>query len=167
MTTLADLHRAVQQTLASKRLGTPVFVRYLYHTPHKGQAVIARLAKTTAVVRDWLAQPIERVFAQGSAASRHVTLTLEFRGGLTAVVTWVGTAGRGSGVDLTVLGNHGAAYHDAGDAQLWDEAFTADDVAPDRDLITLIDRAIKSGRPEALTPSPSPQRGEGRHGGNR
>lgn len=148
MTTLADFHRAVQTTLASKRLGTPVFVRYLYHSPLKGQAVVARLAKTTAVVRDWLGAPVDRILAQGSSASRHVTLLLELRGGLTAVVTWIGTAGRGAGVDLTLLGNHGSLYHDAGDAPLWDEACAADDAAPDRDLVTWIERAIKSGRPE-------------------
>ncbi|MSQ96057.1 MAG: hypothetical protein EXR98_16090 [Gemmataceae bacterium] len=148
MTTLAYLHLAVQTTLASKRLGTPVFARYLYHSPLKGQAIITRLAKTAAAVRDWLNQPLDRVLAQGASASRHITLLLEFRSGATAVVTWVGTTGRGGGVDLTLVGNHGALYHDAGDASLWDEAFTADDAAPDRDLVTLIERAIKSGRPE-------------------
>jgi len=148
MTTLADLHRGVQSTLASKRLGTPVFVRYHYHSPLKGQTVLARLAKTTATVRSWLDQPLERIFAQGTATSRHVTLTLEFRSGVTAVVTWVGTNGRGGGVDLTLIGNHGALYHDAGDAPLWDEAFASDDAAPDKDLTAWIERAIKSGRPE-------------------
>src|SRR5437879_1852196 len=116
MTTLADFHRAVQTTLASKRLGTPVFARYLYHGTLKGQAVFTRLAKTTAAVRDWINQPLERMLAQGTAASRHISLTLEFRGGATAVVTWIGTAGRGAGIDLTLIGNHGAMYHDAGDA---------------------------------------------------
>ena len=33
MPTLADLHRSVQAILASKRLGTPVFVRYLLSEP--------------------------------------------------------------------------------------------------------------------------------------
>ncbi len=148
MTTLADLHRTVQSTLASKRLGTPVFVRYQYHSPLKGQAVVARLAKTTAVVRDWLGAPLERILAQGTTASRHVTLLLEFRTGVTAVVTWVGSNGRGGGVDLTLIGNHGALYHDAGDSPLWDEAFTGDDAAPDKDLVTWLERALKSGRPE-------------------
>jgi hypothetical protein len=148
MTTLADLHRAVQSTLASKRLGTPVFARYQYHAPIKGQAVIARLAKATATVRAWLDQPLERIYAQGSAASRHVTLLLEFRTGLTAVVTWIGTTGRGGGVDLTLMGNHGVLYHDAGDAQLWDEAFAGDDAAADKDLVAWLERALKSSRPE-------------------
>lgn len=148
MTTLADLHRAVQTTLASKRLGTPVFARYQFHAALKGQAVVARLAKSAATVRDWFNVPVERVFAQGSVASRHITLLLEMRGGLTAVVTWVGTPGRAAGVDLMLLGNHGALYHDAGDAPLYDIALAADDTPPDRDLVALIERAIKSGRPE-------------------
>lgn len=146
MTSLVDLHRAVQSTLASKRLGTPVFVRYLYHSPIREPAAVARLAKSTAVVRDWLGVALERVVAQ--AAARHITLMLEFRGGATAVVTWVGTTGRGDGVDLTVIGNHGAIYHDAGDAPQWDEALTTDNAAPDKELVAWIERAIKSGRPE-------------------
>ena len=149
MTTLADLHRAVQSTLASKRLGTPVFVRYLYHSPLKGGAALARLAKTTATVRDWISQPLERIISQGSVASRHITLLLECRGGATAVVSWIGTTGRGAGIDLALIGNRGVAYHDAGDAHLWDEAFAADDAAPERDLLAWIERALKSGRPEA------------------
>lgn len=149
MTTLADLHRAVQTTIAGKQLGTPVFVRYLYHSPLKSPAILARLAKTLAAVRDWMGQPIERLFIQGSEATRHLTATVEFRGGTTAQITWVGTTGRGSGIDLMVVGNHGAIYHDAGDGPLWDEAFAADDAAPDRDLVAWIERALRSGRPEA------------------
>jgi hypothetical protein len=149
MNTLADLHRAVQPTLASKRLGTPVFVRYLYHATIAGPAVTARLARTVTVVRDWLGQPLDRVYALGGVNDRHITLTLECRGGATALVSWVGAAGRGPGVDLMVLGNHGAIYHDAGTAELWDEAMTAGDEAPDREVLALIEQALRSHRPEA------------------
>jgi hypothetical protein len=148
MATLADLHRAVHATLVSKRLGTPVFVRYQYHAPIKGQAVVARLAKATATVRGWIDQPLERIFAQGNATSRHVSLLLEFRGGLTSVITWIGTNGRGGSVDLTLIGNHGVLYHDAGNAPLWDEAFASDDAAADKDLVAWLERALKSNRPE-------------------
>src|SRR5262249_30733506 len=98
--------------------------------------------------------PIERVLAQGSSASRHVTLLLELRGGATAIITWIGTTGRGAGVDLTLLGNHGTIYHDAGDAPLHDATFAPDDAAPDRDLVALVERALKSGRPESVIPTP-------------
>src|SRR5262245_2027311 len=97
MISVADVHRTVQTTLAGKQVGTPVFVRYLYHSPLKGPAILARLAKTLVAVRTWMNQPIERIFAQGTQASRHITITVEFRTGTTALITWVGTSGRGSG----------------------------------------------------------------------
>jgi hypothetical protein len=146
--TAADLHRAVATTLAAKRLGTPVFVRYQFHAALDAQAVVQRLAQVTGVVRGWLDQPLERILSLGSAAARHVSLTLECRGGATAVVTWIGTTPGGPGIDLTVLGNHGALYHDFGAAAPWDD-FTLDDKAPaDGALAAWIDRALRSSRPE-------------------
>jgi hypothetical protein len=146
MINLTDLHRAVQSTLASKRLGTPVFVRYSVQSQDKADAAIQRLAQLTAVVRDWLGQALERIYAVGSPKNGHVTLTLEFAGGATAQVTWTGGS-RGGSVDLTVLGNHGAIYHDAGAGNLWDENLSALDDKPDHALVALIDKALQSERP--------------------
>lgn len=144
----ADLHRTVQTTLASKRLGTPVFVRYLFHGAGEAPAVTARLARIVAKIREWLGQPLERIHGQGNVAARHIALTLECRGGATAVVTWIGTTPRGPGIDLTVLGNHGAMYHDLGDANAWEEATFDDQQPADATLVAWIDRALRSGRPE-------------------
>src|SRR5262245_8941759 len=124
MTTLADLHRSVQATLASKRLGRPVFVRYLLQSQEKADAAVPRLALLAGTVRDWVGQPLERVYALGTLRGGQLSLTLEFRDGATALVSWTAGPPRGDGVDLTVLGNHGALYHDAGAAQLWDEPAT-------------------------------------------
>ena len=147
--TAADLHRTVQTTLASKRLGTPVFVRYLLHGAGKAPEVVARLARIVAKVRDWVGQPLDRIYGQGSVAGRHITLTLECRGGATALIAWVGTTPRGPGIDLTVLGNHGALYHDQGDANAWENATFDDQQPADQALVAWIERALKSGRPEA------------------
>ena len=146
MSTPADLHRAVQTTLASKRLGTPVFVRYLYHHNGNAAGVLAQLTRTVTLVRDWLGQPIERVYALGSFKERHITVTLEGRGGATALITWAGTAG--SGIDLTVVGNHGALYHDVGMANAWDAPEFANEPPPDKELLALIENALRTGRPE-------------------
>jgi hypothetical protein len=148
MTTLTDLHRSVWTALSSGRVGTPVFVRYLLHRAIDGPAVVMRLARTMAVVRDWLGQPLERVYALGGLESQHITLMLEFRGGAMASLTWIGTAGRGAGVDLSVLGNRGAIYHDAGTSELWDEPAQIDAAAPDQVLVGWIERALASHRPE-------------------
>jgi hypothetical protein len=147
MNSAADLHRAVQAALASKRLGTLVFVRYLFHSQAK--AVPARLTQAVMKVRDWFGQPLERVYALGSVKERHITLTLEFRGSATAQVSWAGTTAAGPGIDLMVVGNHGTLYHDVGSANTWDapDAVAAEPPA-DKDLQALIERALRSGRPE-------------------
>ena len=149
MPPLADLHRAVQAALAGKRLGRPVFVRYLLHGPEKPEAVLPRLTQLAAVVRDWLAQPLERVYAVGSPAAGQVSLTLQFREGATALVSFARGQPHGSGADVTVLGNHGALYHDAGDANSWAEA---EDLAdrPDPQVQTAIERSLRYGKPEPL-----------------
>jgi hypothetical protein len=150
MTTVADLHRAVQATVAGKRLGRPVFVRYLFQSEDKPEAVLPRLAQATAAVRDWLGQPLERVYALGAAAGGQVSLTLEFSRGATAVVGWSRGRPRGAGVDVLVIGDHGALYHDAGTADLWDEAAAAAEDAPDPRIQDVIERALGSGKPEPV-----------------
>ena len=148
MTTLADLHRAVQSTLAAKRLGHPVFVRYLFSGQDKADTALPRLAQLTAAVRDWIGQPLERVHAAGTPRGGQITLTLEFRGGATALVSWAAAPPRGDGIDLTVLGNRGALYHDAGASRLGPEAALGPPAAPDKTLLALLERAVRSGRPE-------------------
>src|SRR5947209_11978672 len=145
MTTLTDLHRAVQSTLASKRLGRPVFVRYLLHSQDKPDAALPRLAHLTAAVREWVGQPLERVYAVGTPKGGQVTLTLEFRAGATALVSWAAGPARADGIDLTVVGNHGALYHDAGSARLWDDAALPPAPDPDRSLLSVLERAVRSG----------------------
>jgi hypothetical protein len=148
MTTLADLHRAVQSTVTSKRLGRPVFVRYLFCGQDKAETALPRLAQFTAVVRGWIGQPLERVHAAGTPRGGQITLTLEFRGGATALVSWAAAPPRGDGIDLTVLGNRGALYHDAGASRLEPEAALGPPDAPDKTLLTLLERALRSGRSE-------------------
>ena len=147
MPSVADLHRAVQATLASKRLGTPVFVRYLFQG---AEAVLTRLTQTVSVIRGWVGRDLERLYALGSVKSGQITLTLEFEGGATALVGWSSTNSAGGGVDLTLLGNHGALYHDAGGDRLWQDPLDAPPAKPDRDLTAWIERALRSHRPEAV-----------------
>ncbi|MCI0377071.1 MAG: hypothetical protein L0215_05670 [Gemmataceae bacterium] len=159
----ADLYRAVETTLASKRLGTPVFVRYHFHAVAK-QAV-TRLAQISATIGAWLNQPLERVYALGSVKEQRIHLTLEFQGGATALVTWAGAPGRGNGIDLTVLGNHGAIYHDAGAGNLWEDGAQQVAAEPDKERVALIERALRSGQPEAATTPLAPRgRGDGGEG---
>src|SRR5262245_44988640 len=121
MTFFAELHRSIQATLASKRLGRPVFVRCTLQGLDKPETVLPRLAQVAGLVRQWLDQPLDRLYAVGSPESGQVALTLVFREGGTAVVSYARGQPRGAGVDLMLLGSRGAIYHDAGTAELWDE----------------------------------------------
>ena len=146
MSFLADLHRAVQATLKSQRLGTLVFVRYQLQSVNKNAAL--RLAQMLTAVRDWMGRPVERVYSAGSAKTG-VSLTVEFQGGATALISWALAPPRGNGVDLMVIGNHGVLYHDAGIGKLWDEPPGVLTEKPDEALVTLVERALRSGQPEA------------------
>src|SRR5687767_5837371 len=117
--TFADLHRTVLAAVASKRLGTPVFVRCTLQGPDKPDALIAKLARLTAAVREWVAQPLDRIYAVGKGENGQVTLSLVFRDGATAQVSYARGERHGDGVDLILLGNRGAMYHDVGGANLW------------------------------------------------
>jgi hypothetical protein len=155
--THAELIRSVQAALASKRLGTPVFIRLLLHGG--GNGVLARLTSATMTVRDWIGQPLERLYAVGRLKDAQVSLTLEFRGGATALVAHAAAPAPGGGsgaVDLTLLGNRGALYHDFGSTNLWESVEGAEAPAADKKLQALIERALESGQPETVAGGSSP-----------
>jgi hypothetical protein len=141
MPALADLHRAIADTLTGKRLGQPVFVRYLFQGTDAAKAIVPRLAQLTAAVREWLGQTLERIHADGSAESGQVSLTLQFREGGSALVCFARCRPGSWSVDVMVLGNHGALYHDAGSANLWAEEPEAPP-QPDAALEKLITQAL-------------------------
>lgn len=150
MTTLAEIHAAVSRAVTSKRLGTPVFVRYQLHTQDKPGLGVYHLTQAAGIVRGWIGQALERVYGTGSEKSGSATLTLEFAGGATSFISWTSSPGRGLGIDLVVIGNHGVIYHDSGLAMLWDENATPAKDAEDDVLRTLIARALASNKPELV-----------------
>lgn len=148
MTRLADLHRSVQATLAGKRLGIPVFVRYLWQSQEKPPAVLNRLSVLAALVREWLGQPLYRLYALGSVQAGQVSLTLECRGGATALLCWNASSQRSGNVDLMIVGNHGALYHDGGLDNPWDDGLPWPEEKPEPTLLPLIEQALRTGQPQ-------------------
>ncbi len=153
MTTLADVDRAVKSILASKRLGQLVFARCTLQSAGKvgPPVLVARLAE---VAEGWFNQPAVRVHAIGSAETGQLSVTLQFPEGGTAVLSYARTqppAGLG-GLDLMLLGNHGAIYHDAfsgaGDGPM--ELFPGDNIPAVVPLLDTISRALKTGKPQTV-----------------
>jgi predicted dehydrogenase len=150
MAALTDLHRTVQATLASKRLGQAVFVRCTLQDLGKPETIVPKLAHLAALAREWLGQPLARVYAVGSPAAGNVSLTLQFRAGATALISYAHGPPQGDGIDLMVIGQRGAIYHDVGAGDLWDEPAAGAPEPVDPALRAIIERALRSGQPEAF-----------------
>lgn len=142
---LADVHRGVASVLASQRVGTPVFVRYTWHGSEQGNGVISRLAQFAAAVTAWMGRPIVSVYAIGKVDAEQVSLTLQFAGGASVLITFA--RGATAAVDFMLVGNHGSISHDAGAARIWNQPLTCDLPAADPATTQLIEQALASSQP--------------------
>ena len=120
------------------------------------QTVLARLAYLITTVRQWMGQDLSRLYALGSVKSGQVALTLEFHQAATALVNWASSPAQGDGVDLMVIGNQGALYHDGGTAELWDEPATLPPAPADKNLVNLITQALQTNRPVVVKKGAKP-----------
>jgi predicted dehydrogenase len=123
MPLLADLHRAVEATLAAGRLGTPVFVRYHLESPQAQAAVRRELDQIQQVVQGWLRREVER--AHVVDGGRHACTAVEYRSGPLAVVSGMACTAGPPNVSLIVLGNRGALYHEGIHSDQWAESLPA------------------------------------------
>ena len=144
---LADLHRAVNDTLATGRIGRPVFVRYSLYGLNPNRRLIDGVSALAATAMRWVGAQVESITAVGSDTAGQISATLVFKSGESASLTSGRAAGPGSGVDLMILGSHGALYHDAGTSVLW-SAGTADPGAGEPRLAEIITRSLASGQAE-------------------
>lgn len=130
MTTLAELHRAVKSAIATKRIGKPVFVRCLLQGVLETEGPpIGAVSRVVALVSEWMGQSPSKLFTQyaskdGKAAQETLTVSLNFPDGATALITDVRGQEGGKGIDLLVVGNHGAIYHafEAGTLHHWQDS---------------------------------------------
>jgi hypothetical protein len=148
MNAFADLHRAVQATLASKRLGRPVFVRCRL----EGEKAIERLPGVAELIAGWLGQPLASLHAAGSQEGGVIALTLRCREGGTALISVAPRDHSAAIGDLILLGNRGVAYFEPF-ARLSDNDLLGRE-QPKLRLTKLIRQALQSGRAEAVEGRP-------------
>jgi hypothetical protein len=146
MTYLADLHRTVEATLASQRLGRPVFVRYHWFGPESPDEMPARLTQLTALVGAWLDQDLDRLQANAAADLTHVALTVQFQAGATALIAVTQVPASDARVDLMILSNRGALYHEENGIGLGVETDALAWRPADALLRDRITRALRSGQ---------------------
>lgn len=146
----AELSKTVHTVVKSKRIGKPVFVRLTVQGPDRDARLIRTLAIMIEMASSWIGQPLDRLYAIGNAASGQVCLTLQFHGGATALLSYAQGQTLGDGIDLLVLGNHGAIHHDPGLGTLWDSQPDFKDAKVDPKLGKVIEQALRTGQPTSL-----------------
>lgn len=148
---LGELRQSVQAVISGKRIGRPVFVRLTLHGPDKNAGVLRKLALMAEMTSSWIAQPVDRLHAVGRLESGQVCVAIQFKGGASALVSFAQGQSFGGGIDLMVLGNHGAIHHDSGAGTLWQSIPDFRDAEPDAVWSKAIERTLRSGKPTAPT----------------
>ena len=136
---MKSIQSHIQQVIEQRRVGTPVFVRWIVHTPDPGPTTLAAML---VIVEGWLQSRPQRLYActNGGAA----TLNVLFEGGQTALLLLAGdVSDQAPHADLMLLGNRGAMY--AQDLPL------REPIQAEPTWITQIEAALHSGQVLALT----------------
>jgi hypothetical protein len=151
MTCLVDLFKAVQTALAEKRLGSPVFVRYLVHSNEPVSLLPSHLAEMAAMARVWIGQPLDRLYALGNFQRGHAQVMLQFRGGASGLIGRAHGNFPDAAVDLCILGNHGALYFDRSPFSPEEKGTGGSVASLLAKLQHAIESSLRSGKPEAVT----------------
>jgi hypothetical protein len=149
---MTELFRAVEQLLASRRLGEPVFLRCLLQAREPAPDPVARLAQLSGAIRRWFGVPPVRLYAAGQAVDGQLSVTLQFATGATGLAILAPSPGGAAGLDVLILGNHGAALHEILTGESDEGAAERANQDIDLDLQQAIQRSLDCGRPEALPP---------------
>lgn len=123
MATLAQLHQTVSAAIAAKRAGTPVFVRLHLQgiLPSEPAPFRAALANAASLAGSWLGGDATKLHALHGDKNdpAHAALTLAYPSGARAIVSAASSKSAAPGVQLLLLGNKGACYHNLEGASLF------------------------------------------------
>jgi len=103
------LNQTVSETLAGGAVGTPLFVRWTAAAARNTPELKTLLAEMSACAETWLSARPRRVYATGSADAGHLSLSLEYENGQSALVA-ISLAHDHPSMNLIILGARGAIY---------------------------------------------------------
>lgn len=158
------LNQTVSQSLAGGTVGTPVFVRWTAAAAQNTPELKPLLAAMSACAESWLSARPRRVYATGSADAGHLSLSLEYDNGQSALLA-ISVAHNHPTMNLIILGARGAIYKT--DIEVTAPAVnlaagTDESLQPSADLSTsqmvaAIDKSLFSQQP-VLLPAEGDQR---------
>ena len=104
------LNNTVSATLASGRVGAPVFVRWTASVAQSKDDLKALLVEMSAYTGLWLAASPRQLYAAGAESQGHLSLALDYDNGSSALLALTLAHGHPS-IDLAIYGASGAIYH--------------------------------------------------------
>lgn len=156
MSLLDQLERAVREAIRTGRVGRPVFVRCTADADADRPGLRGVLVRILSAARGWVEDELDRLYVQESSDGLHCAATALFRGGATALVAACSGAAASPGIDLIVLGNHGALYHEGFAGSIGVGAADAAGSGDDAVLRRAVETSVASGRPVSLGGEGSP-----------
>jgi len=134
------LYQAVKEILDAGRVGVPVFARCAIQIASDGKCAKNVVSGTLGMVCAWMEAVPLQVYAQNGGRSEQITVTVHYTGGQTAIVS-VNTAFEvKNSIDLMLLGNKGALYHDT-------EVSAVSVEPPAEWLAVAVDESLRTGKP--------------------
>ena len=147
---IKSLQQPVQSVIADGRIGSPVFLRCMIQAQIEGTNIVKGMAALTALANTWMPSPLEQIYAFGSADATQATVTVQYAGGQTAILSVNRIPDhQEAAVDLILIGSKGVVYHETpvGRHRLMG---TPLEFSGGEGLIDLMEQAMKTGKPVKL-----------------
>ena len=103
------LSQTVSETLASGTVDTPLFVRWTAAAAQSTPELKPLLAEMSACAETWLSARPRLLYATGSPDAGHLSLSLEYENGQSALLA-ISLAHSRPSMNLIILGARGAIY---------------------------------------------------------
>ncbi len=107
------LYETVKEILDTGRVGVPVFLRCSAQIESGDDHVEDVLMRILTMTCSWMESVPLRLYAQSGSKSKQLTVTVHYVGGQTGIVSVNAAPDAKDSLDLMLLGNKGALYHDS------------------------------------------------------
>ena len=148
---MQSLQKSVQSVIDKGRIGSPVFLRCLIQIPVQEDEITKATAALVELANTWMPSSPEQLYVQESADAVQSTALIQYSGGETATISVNRIPPDGeTSVDLVLLGNKGAIYHETPTGQ--HRFMKANiDLSGGADLVDAIGEAARTGEPVSLS----------------
>ncbi len=142
------IKESVQFVLEKDRIGSPVFLRCVFHIADHGEDLLPPLAEVLALANAWIPSPPADIYAQQDEQSTQVTVMVLYIGGQMALLS-VNRVDVETAIDIMLVGNKGVIYHETPMGRHYPGAILPE-FGDTGELIEVIAESLESGQPVSL-----------------